>query len=107
MRPLSSAEAFRFYVREGEPLSYVAESGLDLIEAVKRVPAGSLEFHVEGGHLAAWLRAVIGDAVAAEMVEGLRGLKGEELRRKLYGILWKRVAEAVSAKAREGALAAR
>lgn len=96
VRPLSEAEAFRFFVREGEPLSYVARSGLDLIEIVKRVPAQSLEFHVDKGHLAEWLRSVIGDAAAAEIVEGMRGLRGEELRDRLYRELRERLVKYVS-----------
>ncbi|MEM4019393.1 MAG: hypothetical protein QXG57_04150, partial [Thermofilaceae archaeon] len=96
VKPLPESEAFRFFAREGEPLPYVARSGLDLIEIVKRVPAQSLEFHVENGHLAEWLRSVVGDVIAAEKVEGMRGLRGEELRERLYKALCERLLESFS-----------
>jgi alpha-amylase len=84
---LPEEKAFRFYEREGAPLPYIARSGLDLIEAIKRVPARSLEFHVKEGHLAEWLKSMIGDQKAASLVEGLRGLEGEELRARLQAVL--------------------
>jgi len=101
VRRLSEAVAFRFYLREGEPLPYAARSGLELLEAVRRAPVVSLEFHVERGHLAEWLRTVIGDAAAAERVEGLRGLRGEELRAELYRVLRGRLVEVVRGAARK------
>jgi len=95
LAPLPEEKAFRFYAREGAPLPYIARSGLDLIEAVKRVPAGSLEFHVKGGHLAVWLKSMLGDLKAASLVEGLRGLEGEELRARLEAVLQNALARAL------------
>lgn len=96
LRACPEERAFRFFEAEGRPLPHVARSGLDLLEAVRRVPAGSLEFHVGSGHIAAWLRFVIGDERAAERVERLRGLRGEELRERLYRELREALAEALS-----------
>jgi len=69
------------------------------LEAVKRVPAASLEFHVERGHLAEWLRSALGDPEAASAVEALRGLKGEELRERLLAALGGALARALNATA--------
>jgi alpha-amylase len=99
LAPLPEEKAFRFYKREGVPLPHAARSGLDLLEAIKRVPAASLEFHVERGHLAGWLRSALGDPEAASAVEALRGLKGEELRERLLAALGGALARALDATA--------
>ena len=99
LAPLPEGLAFRFYEREGAPLPCAARSGLDLIEAVKRVPATSLEFHVREGHLAEWLRSALSDQEAASSVEELRELGGEALRERLLAALQSALARALGSTA--------
>lgn len=100
---LPEDKAFRFYESVGVPLPHSARSGLDLIESVKRVPARSLEFHVREGHLAQWLRTVLGDSEAASAVEELRGLEGEALREGLLAALRQALARKLGQRAAERA----
>ncbi|RLE95813.1 MAG: hypothetical protein DRJ57_06215, partial [Thermoprotei archaeon] len=68
-----------------------ARSGLEFINAIKKAPAASLEYHVSRGDFAKWLREVLEDYDAAVAVEGLKELRGEALRAKLLEILENRV----------------
>lgn len=83
VKSVSRDKVFQFYESDGAPLPYVARSGLDLLGYIKSVPAKSLEYHVECGHLAEWLRWVLGVEELSASLERLRGLKGNELRFRL------------------------
>lgn len=95
LRRLPEEECFIFFTGRGSPTSLKARSGLELVKLLKKAPSASVEYHVYGGHVAKWLREVVGDAAAAEAVEGLRGLRGEELRAKLLEVLEDRVSSAL------------
>ncbi len=102
VKSVGSSEAFQFYMGDDAPLPYVARSGLDLLGYVKSVPARSLEYHVERGHLAEWVKWVLGLEELSAFIEGLKGLRGSELRLKLIEGLTASFMKIVGSRKRRG-----
>ncbi|TDA33816.1 MAG: hypothetical protein DSO02_03520 [Hadesarchaea archaeon] len=90
MDPARKVETpFHFYSGMDRPLGIQAQSLLEFLEAVKRVGTDSLEFHLYRGDFERWIKDVFNSAFLHSRISALRrdGVKGEELRRRLVGVL--------------------
>jgi alpha-amylase len=54
-----------------------------MVRVLPDVDLESIEYHNRKGDLASWARFSLGDKWLAEEMDGLRGLKGEPLRKRL------------------------
>ena len=90
--PVSKDTAFHFYTGFGQPTGFSAESLKDFYEIVKRVAAGSLDFHLYRGDFENWIRNALKDPVLADDLISLKKetLKGEELRQRILMAIAKR-----------------
>jgi len=83
--PVPKDTAFHFYTDFGQPTGFSAESLKDFYEIVKRVTAGSLDFHLYRGDFENWIKNALKDPVLADELVSLKKetLKGEELRQRI------------------------
>jgi DNA-binding transcriptional ArsR family regulator len=91
---LPAERAFHFYADLGKPIDIFATSLQDFCEKLGKIDVVSLEFHLNRGDFEAWFTG-LGDAELARKTLLVREQKmtGEELRKKLYEVVWKRVEE--------------
>ncbi len=89
---LPADKAFHFYADFGKALDVYAVSLKDFCDKVKTVGADSVEFHSNRGDFEAWFNG-LGDVELARKALLIREQKifGEDLRQKLYDIVWNRV----------------
>ena len=95
---------FQFYTGTG-PDKYThltACSLADFADKVRKVDAKSLEFHVQRGDIARWLRDVLGEADLSKEIEPLRlsGISGEVLRNRVIRLVDNRIQRLSSGTAR-------
>jgi len=85
---------FHFYADVGKPLNTFAASLGDFCDKIRNIDVSAVDFHVHRGDFEAWF-AGLGDAELARKTLLVREQKmfGEELRRKLYEVVQKRVEE--------------
>lgn len=87
-------KAFHFYADVEKPLSLYAYGIKDFIEKIPKVPAQSLEFHLNRGDFENWFNC-IGDIELATKLALLKEKKlvGEHLRKVLQEVVTNRCAE--------------
>lgn len=87
MAQLPNSKEFHFYCGIGAPLPLKANSLHDFCDKIKQVDAGSIEFHMNRGDFEAWFKC-LGDEELAKKTALLKkkGLSGEKLREKMYGV---------------------
>jgi len=95
LRGVPEPHAFYFTLPEGVYTGLAARCGVDLVRLVDRLPEKSLEYHVQSGHLQEWLRTEVGDSEAAELVEGLKGLRGQQLKEAFRECLHRHLRDAL------------
>lgn len=95
LRKLSREGAFYFFTSIGNYIGLFACCLEEFLSVIKDVDVKSLEFHLERGDFEKWIRLSIGDGELAERVGKLRdaGLKGDDLRRRLYNVVSERCRE--------------
>ncbi len=84
---------FKFYKGFGEELGIRAGNLIQLIEHLKNIEINSIEFHMERGDIARWIKDVLGDYELSKRIRKIQGLHGEELRKELISILQNRIKE--------------
>lgn len=94
LQKTSPREAFHFYTDYGKPLAISSFSLEDFCKKTSYVNIKSLEYHIQNGHLAAWIE-FLGDLELAERINQLRNMlqTGEALRSTIYGVLKQRFDE--------------
>ena len=92
IKPVPKDSAFHFYVKLGQPTGFSAESLKDFYEIVKRVAAGSLDFHLYRGDFEGWIKNALKDTVLADELTKLKieMFKGEELRQEILKAIARR-----------------
>jgi hypothetical protein len=87
-------KAFHFYADVGKPLNTFAASLGDFCDKIRSIDVSAVEFHVHRGDFEAWFTG-LGDAELARKMLLVREQKmfGEELRKKLCEVVWKRIEE--------------
>ncbi|MDH5754277.1 MAG: DUF5752 family protein [Candidatus Bathyarchaeota archaeon] len=95
LRKLSREDAFYFFTSIGNYTGRFARCLEEFLSVIKDVDVKSLEFHLKRGDFGKWIRLSIGDGELAERVGKLRdvGLKGDDLRRRLYNVVSERCRE--------------
>jgi DNA-binding Lrp family transcriptional regulator len=83
--PVPANMAFHFYLEVDQPTSMSARTIKEFYQAIKQVPAASLEFHLYRGDFENWIRSTVNDpAFALEFAEMKKSeLKGEPLRKEI------------------------
>lgn len=78
--------AFHFYVAIGHYTGQAAKSLAEFCDFLKTIDVRSIEFHLPRGDFENWVKEVLSDVyLSAKMAELKKlGLKGEELRKKIY-----------------------
>ncbi|MBS7643995.1 helix-turn-helix domain-containing protein [Candidatus Bathyarchaeota archaeon] len=78
--------AFHFYIAIGQSTGQAAKSLAEFCDFLKTIDVRSIEFHLPRGDFEKWIKEVLSDIeLSAKIVEIKKlGLKGEELRKKLY-----------------------
>lgn len=91
---LPAERAFHFYADLGKPIDVFATSLGDFCEKLEKIDMVSVGFHLNRGDFEAWFTA-LGDTELARKTLLVREQKmsGEELRKKLYEVVRKRVEE--------------
>jgi alpha-amylase len=84
---------FNFYRGLGEPLEISARNLVELINHLKHIDLTSIEFHMERGDIARWIRDILGDNELATRINKLKQLHGEKLRNALINTLQDRIKE--------------
>jgi hypothetical protein len=81
-------KAFHFYAGIGKPLGLYARGLQDFGDKILKVGLDSIEFHVSRGDFETWF-AGLGDVELTRKTALLKekGMTGEELRRRLHGIV--------------------
>ena len=81
-------KAFHFYACIDTPLNCSAQSIQDFYYKIQRINSASIEFHLNRGDFEAWF-AGLGDIELVRKTALLKkkGVSGEELRSRLYGIV--------------------
>jgi hypothetical protein len=94
LQKTSPREAFHFYTGYGKPLAISSISLEDLCRKTSHVNIKSLEYHIQNGHLAAWIE-FLGDSELAKRINQLRNSlrTGEALRNTMYGMIKQRFEE--------------
>jgi len=94
LKYLPMEKSFHFYADIGKPLDAFATSLGDFCDKIQKVDSSSIEFHVRRGDFEAWFTS-IGDVELTRKTLLVREQKmlGEDLRRKLHGIVRKRFDE--------------
>ncbi|MEM3833105.1 MAG: DUF5752 family protein [Thermoprotei archaeon] len=82
---------FKFYKGYGEELGIEAGNLIQLIEHLKNIDISSIEFHMERGDIARWIKDVLGDYKLSKMIRKIQNLHGEDLRKELINILQNRI----------------
>lgn len=87
-------KTFHFYADLDKPLNAFAASLGDFCDKVKSIDVSAIEFHVHRGDFEAWFSG-LGDTELARKTLLVREQKmfGEDLRKKLYEVVRKRVEE--------------
>ncbi len=87
-------KTFHFYADIGKPLNTFAASLGDFCGKMQTIDVSAVEFHLHRGDFEAWFTS-LGDAELARKTLLVREQKmvGEELRRKLFEVVRKRVEE--------------
>ena len=84
-------EAFLFFTDVGEYTGELATCLSDLCEKLKTIPAQSIRFHHKRGDFEKWIRGTLGDEYLAERISRIKSTKTEELRKKIEGIVKRRL----------------
>ncbi len=92
---LPEPKRFYFCDKQGRYLGRAAANLWEFREAIRDVPADSLEYHLSRGDFGRWLTAVLHDEELARRVHKLnnRGLTGEALREALREVVVQRYDE--------------
>ncbi len=93
-------KSFIFYKGVDQPIGVTAHSLKGFLESIKKVDIKSIEFHVQRGDFANWVRESLHDSLLANelkqigrRIELKEKLTSEELRRKLSKVVEKRYKE--------------
>jgi hypothetical protein len=88
LRDLPPEKAFYFYRAVDRPILLHSRNLNDFIAILKMVEGGSIEFHLARGDFESWV-AMLGDKTLADRIGAVRGegLAGDELRKRLIGIV--------------------
>jgi len=83
--PVPANMEFHFYLGIGQPAGMSAASIKEFYDAVRKVDAASLEFHLYRGDFENWIRTVVNDATYADELAHMKKseLKGENLRKEI------------------------
>ena len=89
LTPVPEEMSFRFYFGINQPADLAAKTLQEFYMAIKRVNAGSLEFHLYRGDFENWLKEACKEPELADEIGGIKAaeLKGEELRAELLKVL--------------------
>ncbi|MFQ5758510.1 MAG: hypothetical protein ACE5IF_02385 [Candidatus Bathyarchaeia archaeon] len=85
-KEVARERGFYFYNEVGKPLFEEAFNLGDFWEKIRKIPVPSLEFHLERGDFAKWIRDVFEETQLAERIERIYNT-GEDLRRELLNAL--------------------
>jgi alpha-amylase len=104
LRRLPHDKVFNFFYDFARPAGIVAYDLFEFSAALSTAPAHSLQYHVERGDFARWLRHVLRDKALATQIEGLakERLRGEQLRKRLVSMVTSRVKQLEALSARVG-----
>lgn len=95
---------FQFYTGTGpDKYTHMSACSLsDFADKVKKVDAKSLEFHVQRGDIARWLKDVLGETELSKEVERLKSssISGEALRNRVVRLVDNRIQSLSSGTAR-------
>jgi hypothetical protein len=80
---LPDEKSFRFYNNLNNPTGKMARSLEEFIENIKNINLSSLEFHTARGDFSNWISDSLKDNALAKNLEKLKGIKGEQLRKKM------------------------
>lgn len=94
MAYLPVEKSFHFYDDVGKPLNVFAANLQDFCDKISKVDLGSIEFHTDRGDFEAWF-TTLGDIELARktLLIKERKVSGEDLRKRLYGIVKSRCDE--------------
>jgi predicted transcriptional regulator len=86
LRYVAPHHAFHFYIAIGHSTGQVAKSLAEFCDFLKTVDVRSIEFHLPRGDFEKWIKEVLSDIDLSTKIAEIKklGLKGEELRKKLY-----------------------
>lgn len=78
--------AFHFYTAIGHSTGQAAKSLAEFCDLLKTIDVRSIEFHLPRGDFEKWIKEVLSDVDLSAKIAEIKklGLKGEELRKKLY-----------------------
>lgn len=79
-------KAFHFYVAIGHYTGQAAKSLAEFCDLLETIDIRSIEFHISRGDFENWLKEVLSDVFLSAKIAEIKklGLKGEELRKKIY-----------------------
>jgi len=90
-------EAFYFFAGVGQFTGIIASSLADFNDKLKTIKVESVDFHFSRQDFEKWIKETLGDAELAKQINGIKGLKGEALRREILQRVETRVKELKSA----------
>ncbi|MEM1996558.1 MAG: polysaccharide deacetylase family protein [Candidatus Bathyarchaeia archaeon] len=95
LRRVPAGREFRFFYMFASPTDIIAGSLQEFYDALKKVSAESIDFHMRRGDFERWIANVIGDAELAAKIEKLPRIweDKEDLRRALVTLLEERIKE--------------
>lgn len=94
LKPVPSGEkAFYFATNVGKYTGKSASSLSDFSVKLKTIDIESVDFHFARQDFEKWIKETLGDAELAKQINGIKGLKGEALRREMIQMIEMRLAE--------------
>ena len=94
LKPVASGEkAFYFATNLGKYTGKSASSLTDFSVKLKTINVESVDFHFSRQDFEKWIKETLGDAELAKQLNGIKGLKGEALRREILQMVEVRLAE--------------
>ena len=91
LRTITYPEAFLFFTAMEENTGELATCLSDFHEKLKTIPAQSIQFHHRRGDFEKWIRGTLGDEYLAERISRIKSTQTEELRKKIDGIVKRRL----------------
>ena len=94
LKPVSYREnVFYFFIGVGNFTGTHASSLADFHDKLKTINIESVNYHYSRQDFAKWIKETLCDAELSRQINGIEGLKGEELRREILQTVERRLTE--------------
>jgi len=95
LRQLPAEKGFTFFTEFARPTKWTVHSLKEFQTSLKEVDVKSIQFHMERGDFARWIRQVVGDEKLADEIANLsdKKLAGDTLRKMILNTVKNRITE--------------